>query len=237
MSENYLDNLYEIFKGSEVIYKFFSRSYFEPVSDSYFQMLSDLKEYFVMLESDDNTLLNNGTKGIVNIVKERSCLKKDELIKFDTDILREYTSLFCLGSVSIPMSESVYTSQSNIEMQESRDDMLKLFSDEKINPKKMYNEPEDHIGFETHIMSYYNNMSAEYIRKKDLKALEALIDKQLYIHNEHFSKWIKIFTANIYNSPIKKVFYDKLAYFTEGYISENYRFLKDLKNMLEETKS
>lgn len=44
MSENYLNNLYEIFKGSEVIYKFLSRSYFEPVSDSYFKMLNDLKE-------------------------------------------------------------------------------------------------------------------------------------------------------------------------------------------------
>ena len=73
MSENYLNNLYEIFKGSEVIYKFLSRSYFEPVSDSYFKMLNDLKESFTMLESDDNEFLNKGIKGIVKVIDERNC--------------------------------------------------------------------------------------------------------------------------------------------------------------------
>ena len=235
MSENYLNNLYEIFKGSEVVYKFLSRSYFEPVSDSYFQMLNDLKEYFTMLESDDNELLNKGIKGIVKVIDERNCLENNQLTGYDTEILREYTALFCLGSASIPVTESVYTSENNLEMQESRDDMLKLFSSEKINPRKLYNEPEDHIGFETYIMSLYNNMAGKLIEQQDLKSLKNIVDKQLYIYEEHLSKWLKIFTANILNSPIKKVFYDKLADFTEGYISENHKFLLDLKNMLVET--
>ena len=58
MLENYLNDLYKIFKGSEVVYQFISRSYFEPVSDTYFQMLNDLKECLIMLKSDSNTLLN-----------------------------------------------------------------------------------------------------------------------------------------------------------------------------------
>ena len=183
MSENYLNNLYEIFKGSEVIYKFLSRSYFEPVSDSYFKMLNDLKESFTMLESDDNEFLNKGIKGIVKVIDERNCLENDKLIGYDTEILREYTALFCLGSASIPMTESVYTSENNLEMQESRDDMLKLFNSEKINPRKLYNEPEDHIGFETYIMSLYNNMAGEFIEQKDLESLKNIVDKQLYIQD------------------------------------------------------
>ena len=237
MLENYLNDLYKIFKGSEVVYQFISRSYFEPVSDTYFQMLNDLKECLIMLKSDSNTLLNNGIEGISNVISERNCIEYNKLAAYDTEILMEYTSLFCLGSVAIPMSQSVYTSQNNLEMQEARDDMLKLFSIEKINPRKLYNEPEDHIGFETYLMALYNNIGAELVEQKDYLSLEILVDKQLYVHNKHFSKWIKKFTANIHNSPIKKIYYNKLAEFTEGYINENYIFLQDIKNILAETKN
>lgn len=236
MSENYLANLNDIFKGSEVVYNFLSRSYFEPVSDTYFQMLNDLKEYFIMLKTDDNTLLNNGIEGIIKAAEDRNLLSGKKLSEYDTDILREYTTLFCLGSIAIPMSESVYTSDENIEMQQSRDDMLELFRKENIDPRKLYNEPEDHIGFETYIMSYYNKKGAEYAEQGQYEMLEELIDKQLNIHTNHFNLWIKTFTDNIRNSPIRKIFYDKLADFTDGYISENYKFLLELKKMLTETK-
>lgn len=58
---------------------------------------------------------------------------------------RDYGSLFCLGSSSLSLYESVWLT--GLAMQEPRDELRKILRVCGLKPNTDSNEPEDHIGF------------------------------------------------------------------------------------------
>lgn len=58
---------------------------------------------------------------------------------------RDYGSLFCLGSSSLSLYESVWLT--GLAMQEPRDELRKILRACGLKPNTDSNEPEDHIGF------------------------------------------------------------------------------------------
>lgn len=58
---------------------------------------------------------------------------------------RDYGSLFCLGSSSLSLYESVWLT--GLAMQEPRDGLRKILRACGLKPNTDSNEPEDHIGF------------------------------------------------------------------------------------------
>lgn len=58
---------------------------------------------------------------------------------------RDYCSLFCLGSSSLSLYESVWLT--GLAMQEPRDELRKILRACGLKPNTDSNEPEDHIGF------------------------------------------------------------------------------------------
>lgn len=58
---------------------------------------------------------------------------------------RDYGSLFCLGSSSLSLYESVWLT--GLAMQESRDELRKILRACGLKPNTNSNEPEDHLGF------------------------------------------------------------------------------------------
>lgn len=58
---------------------------------------------------------------------------------------RDYGSLFCLGSSSLSLYESVWLT--GLAMQEPRDKLRKILRACGLKPNTDSNEPEDHIGF------------------------------------------------------------------------------------------
>lgn len=58
---------------------------------------------------------------------------------------RDYGSLFCLGSSSLSLYESVWLT--GLAMQEPRDELRKILRTCDLKPNTNSNEPEDHLGF------------------------------------------------------------------------------------------
>lgn len=58
---------------------------------------------------------------------------------------RDYGSLFCLGSSSLSLYESVWLT--GLAMQEPRDELRKILRASGLKPNTDSNEPEDHLGF------------------------------------------------------------------------------------------
>lgn len=58
---------------------------------------------------------------------------------------RDYGSLFCLGSSSLSLYESVWLT--GLAMQEPRDELRKILRACDLKPNTNSNEPEDHLGF------------------------------------------------------------------------------------------
>lgn len=58
---------------------------------------------------------------------------------------RDYASLFCLGSSSLSLYESVWLT--GLAMQEPRDELRKILRACGLKPNTDSNEPEDHLGF------------------------------------------------------------------------------------------
>lgn len=58
---------------------------------------------------------------------------------------RDYGSLFCLGSSSLSLYESVWLT--GLAMQEPRDELRKILRTCGLKPNTNSNEPEDHLGF------------------------------------------------------------------------------------------
>ncbi|MTT66567.1 hypothetical protein GMD31_10050 [Parasutterella excrementihominis] len=58
---------------------------------------------------------------------------------------RDYGSLFCLGSSSLSLYESVWLT--GLAMQEPRDELRKILRACSLKPNTNSNEPEDHLGF------------------------------------------------------------------------------------------
>lgn len=74
---------------------------------------------------------------------------------------RDYGSLFCLGSSSLSLYESVWLT--GLAMQEPRDELRKILRACGLKPNTNSNEPEDHLGF----IYYCVGMLLERRRTKD----------------------------------------------------------------------
>lgn len=232
MSDFDTGGLSAVFNGGEVVYSFLSRTYLDPVSDSYFTMLDDLLSLIGTMAESENEKLKSGIAGLKSFAGKRKHLSGKNLNESDTDVLRDYTRLFCLGGVAVPSSESVYTSLLGIEMQESRDDMRRLFAESGIRLAGNYNEPEDHVGNEMYIMSAYYSIAAEAIAAGNAEKLSSAVANMFYVHENHFSGWIASFTEKIRSVNCRTGFYSYIADFTEGFIAEDQEFLREIKSAL-----
>lgn len=74
---------------------------------------------------------------------------------------RDYGSLFCLGSSSLSLYESVWLT--GLAMQEPRDELRKILRACGLKPNTDSNEPEDHLGF----IYYCIGMLIERLRAKE----------------------------------------------------------------------
>lgn len=80
---------------------------------------------------------------------------------------RDYDSLFCLGSSSLSLYESVWLT--GLEMQEPRDELRKILRACGLKPNTDSNVPENHLGF----IYYCIGMLLERRRTKDEKLRES----------------------------------------------------------------
>lgn len=81
---------------------------------------------------------------------ELGCMSLEEYNKVKKELelgnlSRTYGSLFCLGTSSLSLYESVW--KTGLAMQQSRDEVRSLMHKAELIPNNPSNEPEDHLGY------------------------------------------------------------------------------------------
>lgn len=103
---------------------------------------------------------------------------------------RDYGSLFCLGSSSLSLYESVWLT--GLAMQEPRDELRKILRACGLKPNTNSNEPEDHLGF----IYYCVGMLLEKRRGADGELRESEDMSPLKETVSHL-KWTRLLTGAI----------------------------------------
>lgn len=116
----------------------------EQCSELFFKTLGLL---FLNGPSEENVQLL--TLGLENcrqcgLISQAEYEELSEQLDLQT-LSRDYGSLFCLGSSSLSLYESVWLT--GLAMQEPRDELRKILRACGLKPNTDSNEPEDHLGF------------------------------------------------------------------------------------------
>ncbi|WP_166338563.1 TorD/DmsD family molecular chaperone [Xiamenia xianingshaonis] len=160
------------------------------------------------------------------------------------DLAVDYARVFLAagvyeGDTAVPF-ESVYTSPEGIMMQDSRDDVVRVYAKNGLVIPRDLNVPEDHLAFELEFMSRMSGRIAEAIEAEadrsaanaaaagagEPGAAEALAHTQLAFIDEHLLNWVPDLLSRV-EAWAKLPFYPAITAMALCYIRENRALLEE----------
>jgi anaerobic sulfite reductase subunit A len=218
ISENFTQaEIGELNRYRKSIYTFLSRIYREEIDQALFDSLKR-KEWPTPFDEPE---IDQG----YNIIK--NFLKKPP--KNAIELLAvEYANIF-LGTGKNPAYpfESVYMTKQRLEMQMPRDGVIKIYRGEGFKKAADFNEPEDHIATELEFMAHLAQKTLDTLRSKNHEETKTSLEKQLNFLNHHLIPWTEPFCRDA-EQAAELDFYKGIAKLTQGFVSFDYSFLKEL---------
>lgn len=163
-------------------------------------------------------------------------LRSNDLAAIEKREKEAYLATFNLlnktGEVPAPPWESVYVTKDQtlygdpvFQLRNQLDNFGLKFVNENA-------EPEDHIAIELEFMCYLNQYTWEALKTGNKDRYVKGIYTQYWLHKEHFNHWIQSFTKNILLSDTSH-FYKGLAILLRDFVSEDFEYIKLLKEDLD----
>lgn len=123
--------------------------------------------------------------------------------------------------------ESVYTSPKRLMMQDARDEVLAIYRSYGLDKQESWKEGEDHVALEMEFMQTLANRTADALEKGDEDEAVALLETQHNFLYDHLAAWAPMMTRDM-KRLAKTDLYQGLAYLTDGFLSTDLVFLKDV---------
>jgi len=154
-----------------------------------------------------------------------------------TDLAVEYARIFlgaglARGDAAFPY-ESVYTSPDRLVMQEARDQVLKIYREERLDRAEAFNEPEDHVALELEFMAYLCQKTTEALKAGDKVGTLGYLTKQKDFLEKHLIPWVPTFCADIQRIA-QRDFYKAVARITVGYLGMEQELIGELIEEIQE---
>lgn len=124
-------------------------------------------------------------------------------------------------------TESVYTSEKHLTMQDSRDEVMAFYRTWGLERAETLTENEDHITVELEFMAALAERTAEQLEAGDDEAAAALLAAQKTFLAEHLLRWANVFARGI-RVFSKTDLYQGAGHLLEGFLKEDRRFLDDI---------
>lgn len=159
-----------------------------------------------------------------------------------TQLACEYARIFLATSVfgknnkvAVPY-ESVFTSEEGLVMQESRDEVVRIFAEDgfKIDPD--LHEPDDHLAFELEYLSVMNARASQLLVGENWEELIRNIERQQSFVEAHLLNWLGDLTE-IAQEYAQLTFYIGMLLITQGYLQESRTYLAQALATMDETKN
>lgn len=223
--------LKECFSEWARTYQFLSHVFFKELTTEAVQQLASA-EY---LEDSGNENLDQGYKMIRRYFKFRSNDAR-------TQLACEYARIFLASGVytetrdvAVPY-ESVFTSDEQIVMQDSRDDVYRRYLQDGFKVDPDLHEPEDHLSFELEYLSHMNFRAEKLLAAESWEELEINLMHQREFIEAHLLNWLPALrkTAQKY---AKLTFYIGMLLVAEGYAQESEKLIDTALETVEKLKN
>lgn len=202
----------EVMQERAFAFRFLARAY-QTAPD-----LAFIDSILSVAQSDDSdSLLASFYQEAINADKEQLRI----------DLAADYNRLF-LGMSANPVSpyESVYTSEERMLMQESRDDMVRIYNEMRVKKPDTFNLPEDHISLELELVAILAERIVEALSANDIETANALVATTQDFESNHLA-WITEFCDNVTKQATTS-FYQALADMTKETIEADKELLTEL---------
>ncbi len=137
----------------------------------------------------------------------------DEIV---TDLTVDHTRLFVgVGQPLAPPWESVYFNEDRMIFQEQTLQVRQWYRRFGLEPEKLQQEPDDHIGLELSFLSYLASMGVKASEQGDKARLDGSLQAQQQFLREHPLKWVRAWSALV-DKHARTDFYRGLAKVTRG---------------------
>jgi TorA maturation chaperone TorD len=128
----------------------------------------------------------------------------------------DYTRLFVgPGNIATPCWESVYFNEDRMVFQIQTLQVRQWYRRFGLEPEKLYNEPDDHIGLELSFLAYLAQLGLQALNENDEGRFKQILQAQRQFILEHPLKWVADWSALV-NRHAKTDFYHGLALLAHG---------------------
>ena len=132
------------------------------------------------------------------------------------DLRVDYTHMFVgLERVLVPMWESVYFSKQRNIFQEETLQVRNWYRRFGLEPEKLYQEPDDHIGLEFAFLAHLAQLGTQALEEEDERRFQQLFEAQRAFFKEHLGTWVLTW-CGLVEQHAKTNFYKGLASLTRG---------------------
>jgi TorA maturation chaperone TorD len=132
------------------------------------------------------------------------------------DLRADNTRLFVgVGKVLAPLWESVYFGEDRLVFQEQTLQVRAWYRRFGLEPEKLHQEPDDHIGLELLFLGHLARLALQAIEKDDQVAFEEYLRAQRQFLAEHPLKWAGLWGEAVQQHS-RTDFYRGLAYLVNG---------------------
>jgi TorA maturation chaperone TorD len=149
-----------------------------------------------------------------------------------TELAVEYARIFLAAGVytqkrlvAVPY-ESVFTSEEHLMMQESCDEVYRLYLRDGFMVNRDLHEPDDHLGFELEYLAALASRFADAVYAGKLPAQIELAQKQADFITTHLLNWIPAL-RDVAERYAECPFYIGILLICEGYLQHDLEYLND----------
>lgn len=217
--EGAFDEVQAFFASAEAFYKLLSSIYYLELTEDQIAGLAAAGFAY----PDDGSEMARACKEIRTYLKRRGANARQ-------DLAVDYARIFLAagvyeGETAVPF-ESVYTSKEGILMQDSRDDVVRIYAANGLRIPRELNVPEDHLAFELEFVAHMSERIAATVGNDKADA-EGLARTQLAFIDEHLLNWIPQLAQRV-EKYAKLAFYPAVMTVTRCFIDENRSVLLEL---------
>ncbi|WP_143412213.1 TorD/DmsD family molecular chaperone [Arabiibacter massiliensis] len=201
----------EFFANAEAFYRLLGSMFYLELTEEQIQGLA--RSGFDYPE--DGTQMAQGCREIRTYLDRRGANAR-------RDLAVDYARIFLAagiheGETAVPF-ESVYTSDEGILMQDSRDDVVRVYRANGLVVPTDLNVPEDHLAFELEFMAHVSGRIAARLSAGE-PADDALAVQRAFI-DEHLLNWLPLLQERV-EKHAKLAFYPALVKIARSFIEEN----------------
>lgn len=144
--------------------------------------------------------------------ENRKGISDEDFIHLKADYLRLFVGL---GKTLAPCWESVYFNEDRAIFQKQTLEVRQWYRRFGLEPEKLYNEPDDHIGLELSFLAYLAKQGLQALEENDQAKFEQTLQAQGQFMSEHPLKWVFEW-CRLVNQNAATDFYRGVALLTYG---------------------